>query len=325
MKFSDLMLDMATGDASPHDVYIQEAVGKINVSTAIFDAAYKISELPENGRYAIIQEAADAGLPTDQQGACTLACESVKQSMTAFYDLLVSTAKKIKQSTEKDMKALSAIGKKYGVSSGTEFKSFVAQLAKAIAADNGKKLTLPDKRFLKGKYSDDIAESYGRGMTNFLSAYGISVNDTILANEFKPFKTKREINSFKDVKKNFEYGGKLINFDKTVNKEKHYTNSVSTSDITSLGEALFTIYHVSKAVIDGAGSPAAKKSSMSLINSFCNNEDCEKRKVSKTLEQINEGVKEWTSSVTAITDNITKAFTDSIYSLSSAVTGQPGN
>ena len=322
MKFSDLMLDMATGDASPHDVYIQEAVGKINVSTAIFDAAYKISELPEEGRFAIVQEAADAGLPTDQEGACTLACESVKQSMAAFYDLLVSTAKKIKQSVEKDMKALSAIGKKYGVSSGEDFKSFVANLAKAIVADNGKKLTLPDKRFLKAKYSDDIADCYGAGMANFLSAYGVSVGNTILADEYN---AKKDVNSFKSIKKNFSYGGKCINFDKTVNKEKHYTNGVTASDITSLGEALFTIYHVSKTVIDNAGSSSAKKSSMSLINGLCDKEDCGGKKVSKTLEQINEGIKDWTANVTTLTDITTKAFTDSIYALSSAVTGQPGN
>ena len=64
---------------------------------------------------------------------------------------------------------------------------------------------------------------------------------------------------------------------------------------------------------------------MSLINGLCDKEDCSGKKVSKTLEQINEGIKDWTANVTTLTDITTKAFTDSIYALSSAVTGQPGN
>ena len=44
MKVSDLMLDLATGDSSVHDAFIQEAAGKVAVSNAIFQAAYKISE-----------------------------------------------------------------------------------------------------------------------------------------------------------------------------------------------------------------------------------------------------------------------------------------
>lgn len=322
MKFSDLMLDMATGDASIHDVYIQESVGKINVSTAIFDAAYKISELPA-GEFMIVQEAADAGLPTDPDKAAGVACEAVKQSLKAFYDLVVNTAKKVKQSAEKDMKALVAIGKKYGVSAngGNFVNDFVSPLCNAIAADNGKKLSLADKRFIKGKYAEEIAENYGTGMTNFLSAYGMEFDNSNLSQAFKPYKSKREINTFKDLKKNLEYGGKLIKFEKTIEKDKHYTSTVSVNDIKDLAVAIYEVLNVSKGVIDVAGSASAKKTAMATVDELCGKEDCEAKKVSKTLQAINEGIKDWTEGVTSITENITKAFTDSVYALSGALTG----
>ena len=60
MKFSDLMLDFETGDASFEDMYVQEAVGKINVASAIFDNEYRIAETPEGMNASYIQEAAEA-------------------------------------------------------------------------------------------------------------------------------------------------------------------------------------------------------------------------------------------------------------------------
>ena len=38
VKVSDIMLDLATGDASVHDAYIQEAMGQVKVSAAIYNA-----------------------------------------------------------------------------------------------------------------------------------------------------------------------------------------------------------------------------------------------------------------------------------------------
>lgn len=324
MKLSELMLDMATGDASMHDVYIQEAVGKINVSSAIFDAAYKISELPK-GEFMIVQEAADAGLPTTPEGGAALANQSVKESLKAFYDLVVQTAKKVKQATEKDMKAIIAIGKKYGISAtGTDFnEGFVKSLAKAIADDKGKKLSLGDKRFLKAKYSGQIAECYGLGMANFLSAYGMAFDESELGDEYKPYKTKREVSTFKDMWKNMSYGGKLINFDKTVNKDRHYAENISVNDIEELATSLFELMHISKAVVNVAGSASAKKSAMAAVETLCSKEDCENKKVSKTCELINDGIKDWTENLVAITDVIAKAYTDSVYSLTEALAGGP--
>ena len=83
MKVSDLILDMATGDASAEDVHIQEALGRINVSSSIFEAAYNISELPSED-ISFVQEAADKqGLPTDKEGSVGVSVEAVNQELEA--------------------------------------------------------------------------------------------------------------------------------------------------------------------------------------------------------------------------------------------------
>ena len=328
MKLSDLILDMNTGDASKHDAYIQEAVGKINVASAYFEVGHKLSQLPvdSNGKYYIVQEAAaEEGLPTTPEGGAALANQSIKESLKAFYDLIVQTAKKVKQAAEKDMKVVIAIGKKYGISAtGADFnEQFVKSLVKAITDDKGKKLSLGDKKFLKGKYSSQIAECYGIGMVNFLSAYGMSFNEEGLTENYRPFRSKREVNTFKDMWKNMSYGGKLINFDKTVSKERHYTEKVTAGDMEDLFTNIFETMHIAKAVVDVAASASAKKSAMAAVETLCGKEDCNNKKVSKTCELINDGIKDWTENLVAITDVIAKAYTDSVYSLTEALTGGP--
>ena len=325
MKVSDLMLDLATGDASMHDVYIQEAVGKINVSSAIFDAAYKISELPE-GEFLVVQEAADAGLPTDQEGAAACCNEAVMQELKAFYDLIVETAKKIKGGADKNLKLVMAIGKKYGVTAanGEDFKkTFAEPLAKAIADDKGKKLTIEDKRFLTAKYINAFAETYGLGVANFLSAYGMSFENSSLYSEYAPYKSKKEVTSFKAMLKNITYGVKLIDFDKVIDKNKHCTDKVSEYDIAEMICSLYEVIALSKAIIEVAGNASAKKTALNLATELCGKEDCEGKKVSRTLDGLNENIKKGTEKLTAIVDNITKSFTDSIYSLTETLNKAP--
>ena len=80
MKYTDLMLDIETGDASVEDVFMQEAYGKIAVASAIFDNEYKISETPEGFNASYVQEAADAGLPATQDGSKSVANAAVAYS-----------------------------------------------------------------------------------------------------------------------------------------------------------------------------------------------------------------------------------------------------
>lgn len=93
MKVSDIMLDLETGDASVHDAYVQEAMGQINVSAAIYDAAEKIASLEPSEMTEVIQEAAtNAGLPTDREKAIEL-------MYAAAENVLIGTCRHLYQET----------------------------------------------------------------------------------------------------------------------------------------------------------------------------------------------------------------------------------
>lgn len=320
MKFSDLMLDMATGDASVHDAYIQESVGKINVSNAIFDVAYKISELPA-GEFMCVQEAADAGLPTDPSEAASLCSEAVKQGLVALYDLTIQTAKKIKQSTEKSMKAIIAIGKKYGIDapSGNDIDKFASAVSKAIISDksdNGKKIVLADKQFINGARAIGMGDDYTLAMVNILSGYGVRLNVGDIT-------ARRNIETLKDLYKNMSTGVKIVDYNKTANKGSFYVNTVKEADIYDFIIGLYELIACSKAVIEQAGSASVKKTSTDLITSLCENDKRNEKKVSRTVQSIMEDVKTGSENLTHFVDTAVKAFTDSTYVLSNIVNGTP--
>ena len=78
--------------------------------------------------------------------------------------------------------------------------------------------------------------------------------------------------------------------------------------------------NVSKAVAE-ATAGGAKKNALTMVNSLCDKEDCNGHFVSRALEGIVDGIKTATANLTAITENTTKAFTDSVYALSAKMTG----
>ena len=326
MKVSDILLDLATGDASMTDAYIQEACGKIEVSKAVFDAAYKISELPK-GDFLVIQEAADAGLPTDQAGAAKLACESIQQGMVGFYELLVETAKKSKAASVKDMKLVVALGKKFGITNDPDNFStaFATPLGKAIIDEAGGKIKIDDKRFLKGRFANKIAMSYVKGVSQLLLAYGINITDVfsdpvIAAEVAKKASVKGEApTTLKDVNGYLSDGGKLIKIEKIADKDSHYTDSITASDITDLINSLYVVIATSDAVIKLAGNKTAKKDATSTIADLCAKETGTEKKVAKTVVSISDEITKWKDNVEAITSAITKTYADSIYSLYEAI------
>ena len=192
MLFSDILLDLDTGDASMHDVHVKEAQGKINVASAIFEYAATLAECPENS--AFVQEAADAaaesGLPATPAEGTGLATEAVAQELIGFYDVVVQNAKKVKSAADRDMKAIIGLGKKYGIStaaasSGNFMISFAKPLAQAIirdfATDRKKKNKLT---FAKGVFpSESGAEAlifnYGNAMARLAAVFGMSIGDCI--------------------------------------------------------------------------------------------------------------------------------------------------
>lgn len=111
MKFSDLMLDYATGDACPQDAYIQEAMGQINVSKAMYDAAVEIMDL-DRDEISYIQEAATAaGLPTGRKDALDLAQEAFSRSARGFLNLVKQTNSKLATAADKSWQTICGAAK----------------------------------------------------------------------------------------------------------------------------------------------------------------------------------------------------------------------
>ena len=192
MLFSELLLDLDTGDASMHDVHVKEAQGKINVASAIFEYAAALAECTENS--AFIQEAADAaeesGLPTSPAEGAGLATESLAQELIGFYDVVVQNAKKVKSAADRDMKAIIGLGKKYGIStaaaqSGNFMISFAKPLAQALIRDNAtdrkkkNKLTFAKGIFPSESGAEALIFNYGNAMARLAAVFGMSIGECI--------------------------------------------------------------------------------------------------------------------------------------------------
>lgn len=333
MKFSDLMLDIASGDSSINDVYIQEAMGKINVSSSIFDAAYLISELPGED-ISFVQEAADAnGLPTDKEGAVGVANEAVFRELDAFYDLTISTAKKVKETANKSLVGLRTVGKKLGVNGSSDYlNGFVKPLQDAFAKAYPKGIKLDDKSgFVKAKYATRMTETYCKGMANILGAYGVSLGD-VFKDEIVEMVARipsgmmhvRDNNAtsskydLKDLKSQLSTGGKQLAFDKQVSRNIHYTDTIKADNLSAFAIALYTLIAVSDAIIKAGKQKKKAIGEVKRVVANCTNT----KRVTSSCQDINDGVKEWSSNLNSLVTNITKVFYDSIYGLGGALGGK---
>lgn len=222
MKVSNLILDLASGDASIKDAYIEEALGKINVTS---DAIKALDLIIESYLYnesdvidEVVQEAAKkAGLPTKLEEASDAKQDALVAEMLGFYDLIIATAKKNRESLTKTLGVITGMGKKYGISSlsydsGNYVSVFAEPLAKAIIENEGARqvnekslrntgvglvigapfatnrmskkeywtkgfITLDKPIFLKGDQAMNFARDYAKGVTSFFAAFGIPLRD----------------------------------------------------------------------------------------------------------------------------------------------------
>ena len=335
MKFSDLMLDMATGDASIHDAYIQEAVGKINVSHAYFEAAYKISELPQSdNEFMIVQEAADAGMPTDAEGATGVANEAVVQELNAFFDLVVATARKVKQAADKDFKALVGLGKGMGVSVGDtdNIRTFADNLAKAVVEGRGKNakssvmrvhpgsIELGSRKFLASMYMKKLTKKYAQGMGKFMAMYGLSIADAFKNESIKAYAGAepvgaKEGSGIHGLSSALNSGiGQIIDKGNTADHGNKYRTNIAAKDIADLVMCVYTVRIISEAVIQVAGPKSVKKSVSANITQAMSG-GSGKKSVSAVAHDIDEAVKNATPKMNDVAKNIVSGYTDSVYAL----------
>lgn len=322
MKTSDLMLDMATGNASIEDVHIQEACQKINVSSGIFEAACNISELEDEEVQYVQEAAAVAGLPTSKKEAIGAANSAVKEELSAYYDLMVSTAKKLKTILDKDLKALAAVGKRYGVSLDmSNFVSgFVQPLCKEMFSE-ARKFDLSSKRFIKGKYAADLAEDYGKGIANSMYAFDLSI-DTVFGDETIGLLIRRvnltkknSVKDMRDIAALLSAGGKLLKSIDKVTADNHYVERVTQKDVTSLCYSIYSVYKIADAVIKEASDTRSKKLAMHKLDELCKEASADNKRIARSCDAINDGIKVWSENLTSVEKNIEKAYTDSCYLL----------
>lgn len=309
-KVSDLILDMETGDACLEDAYIASAKGKIAVSHAIFEAAYKNCELPDDGNFVCYQESAEAGIPTKTDAAASTACEAVVRELSAYYDAVVATAKKVKDAAEKDLKTLIAVGKKVGVSMSENFESgFAEPLGKAVVTS--RRLDVSDKKFLKGRSSVGLAKDYTKGMCYTMAAFGVKLDVNPSVKNFTGCGEGKTASCLKTLESALSDGGRAMR-----TGDGHTTDSVKASDITDLAMAVWAVANVADAVLK-AGK-GGKKEADSFIRSCCKG-DAKPGKISRTCESINADIKKYMGNLEAIGNAISSGFTDSVYVLMQAV------
>jgi hypothetical protein len=320
LKLTEVMVDMGTKDIQPEDIHIAECVGQINVSRAFFNSAYGISELDPDDctqeEFAMIQEAATGqGIPTDKDGAIKFSAEAINQELKAYLKLVENTAKKIKSYADKGIKVLFTLGKKLGVEKNADFKEFVKPLCAAFDSKYPKGIELSKGGFIKAKYSTRMAENYVKGMMNTLAAYGISIDEVVDNNVVSAIvrsnvKSRKDVSDLRDVESNLSTGGKQLSFDKTLTKETHYNSAVKTRDLNAYAMSLYVLLYVSDTIIKKISADG--KNALTKIKGLTT--ECgENKKVGRSCESINDGIKEWTSNLTSITTNISKCIADSAY------------
>jgi hypothetical protein len=322
MTLTELMLDIASGDASEHDVHIQESLGHINISARQFAAAYSISDYPGDLPSIIVESAKNANLPTDKDEAKEVANTAVIQGLSAFYNLMIATAKKVRSATERELRAYAALGKKYGIAFDTHnfLSGFLNPLCSAIEKDGllGKKLD--DRSFIKGKYAARMVENYGKGMANLMSGYGLSIDnvfgDSVVGAIIRgDYSGKKTIKDLRDVESNMSTGGKQLNFDKTLDKKTHYQDYVKIVDFKVLAISIFALSKISEAIIVTLGNASTKKTALANITKLVNDASNGNKRVVRSAESISDGTKEWSDNLNKLTTNMTGAFTDSSYEL----------
>ena len=185
IKVSDIMLDLGSGDACVNDVYVEQAIGQVNVSSAIFTACEAFAEsfdsLDDSEKEDVVQEAANAGLPTTPEGAVDCAYEALSNALVGTFRHFYSESAIVQEAFTGPtcpLKGIVAIAKKLGANpedlKGVECDpASAAKIAKAI----GKVKLAKGKRFVKPGSIKKLTEKWINGTSLVLNAYCTDTSD----------------------------------------------------------------------------------------------------------------------------------------------------
>lgn len=168
MKFSDILQDLATGDASAHDVYAEQASGKIDVLEACFNAANAFANADSSEiNDEVIEAFQEQGIIPETGSmkekkiyALEYAAAARATSLPTLLDAATAVSKAIASSANKNKKAFGVIARKLNVEFKDDGSSYM-QVAKGIL--NGEKsLTSEDTWFPKPQYLTNLLNAYAQ-------------------------------------------------------------------------------------------------------------------------------------------------------------------
>lgn len=187
MKFTDLMLDYATGDACIQDAYIQEALGQIEVSNKIYEAAVEIMDLDAN-ELAYVQEAAtEAGLPTDVNEGLECVQEAFNRSSKGFLNLIQQTTSKLGTAADKSWQAICGAAKITGVPTNlrdSDLDEFASATAHRIAQKADNDGVYIGRGFKDGTSLRTKAGIFMKSIQDCLPAFGLKGNVDYVVKEY---------------------------------------------------------------------------------------------------------------------------------------------
>ena len=328
MKVSDIMLDLETGDASVHDAYIQEAMGQVNVSAAIYDAAKNIASLDPSEMTEVIQEAAtNAGLPTDREKAIELMYEAAERELIGTCRHLYQEASLFVESATSATSptaVLDMLAKKCGAKTTLNpSKQYAKEFAQSVL--KCKELDVKKATFIKGSSAQKVSAAVIKAFVHLAQAAGISIPESITNNDsvkavvpaLPTSKCDGEC-SVSYIVGNVQNAADALSSAFTTDKGEKLsapdiqkTDKPTRDDIATVMCCWFAVVAVANAIkgeMKSAGSKVEKK--ISAANAKQN-----KKKASGDIEKCNASAPKVNADLKKACSSLNSAFKDAFYSI----------
>ena len=294
------MLDLATGDASTHDAYIQEAMGQVKVSAAIYDAAEHIATAKDGEIDSVVQEAVTAaGLPVDKEGALELVYESVEHELCGLARQFYTEMAKIDERASKPTSpyaAMNAMAKTLGCEMTLDGSlEYAMEYAKAVSEGKKETKLKSGTRHLKGKAAEKQTGNLIQGACILANALGIDTKSFLESKSIKAVvpaglsadcgkdedgKTKCSLSFCASAIKSADKYIKKATF-----KESDFTTSPTPDDIAKVHACDTAVSKLASFVKSKLGGEDGAKIE-ARIKKACGN--CNKKKISDAAKDLNE-------------------------------------
>ena len=299
MKVSDIMLDLATGDASVHDAYIQEAMGQVKVSAALFDAAKQIATAKDGEIDSVVQESVTAaGLPVDKEGALELVYESVEHEILGLSRQFYTEMAKIDERATKPTTpyaAMNAMARGLGCEMKLDGSlEYAMEYAKAVSEGKKETKLKSGTRHLKGKAAEKQTGNLIQGACILANALGIDTKSFLESKSIKavvPGGLSTSAGKDEDGKtccslnfcvKTIASADKFIK--KATFKESDFTTSPTPDDIAKVHACDTAVSKLASFIKSKFGEDGAKIEAR--VKKAC--ASCNKKKISDAAEELNE-------------------------------------